>query len=62
MNNNAMEKIETVSIDELRSVQLERMKKTLHRIKPVRCFALYHFVEASPSGRIVPPPRTMSPS
>ena len=29
MNNNAMEKIETVSIDELRSVQLERMKKTL---------------------------------
>jgi len=29
MNNNAMEKIETVSIDELRSVQLQRMKKTL---------------------------------
>lgn len=29
MNNNAMEKIETVSVDELRSVQLERMKKTL---------------------------------
>lgn len=29
MNNNAMEKIETVSIDELRSIQLQRMKKTL---------------------------------
>ncbi|MFH7767196.1 phenylacetate--CoA ligase PaaK [Acinetobacter sp. BSP-28] len=29
MNNNAMEKIETVSVDELRSVQLERIKKTL---------------------------------
>jgi phenylacetate-CoA ligase len=29
MNNNAMEKIETVSIDELRSVQMERIKKTL---------------------------------
>ena len=29
MNNNVMEKIETVSVDELRSVQLERMKKTL---------------------------------
>ncbi len=27
MNNNAMEKIETVSIDELRSIQLQRMKK-----------------------------------
>lgn len=26
MNNNAMEKIETVSIDELRSIQLQRMK------------------------------------
>ncbi|WP_273779314.1 phenylacetate--CoA ligase PaaK [Acinetobacter sp. GSS19] len=29
MNNNAMEKIETASIDELRQLQLERMKKTL---------------------------------
>ena len=29
MNNNAMEKIETVSIDELRSIQLQRMKKML---------------------------------
>ncbi|KGT47128.1 phenylacetate--CoA ligase PaaK [Acinetobacter sp. ANC 7454] len=29
MNNNAMEKIETASVDELRSLQLERMKKTL---------------------------------
>ncbi|WP_425918766.1 phenylacetate--CoA ligase PaaK [Acinetobacter sp. TSRC1-2] len=29
MNNNAMEKIETVSVDELRSVQLQRMKNTL---------------------------------
>lgn len=29
MNNNAMEKIETVSVDELRSIQLQRMKKTL---------------------------------
>ena len=29
MNNNAMEKIEKVSVDELRSVQLQRMKKTL---------------------------------
>lgn len=29
MNNNAMEKIETVSIDELRSIQLQRMNKTL---------------------------------
>ncbi|OTG92750.1 phenylacetate--CoA ligase PaaK [Acinetobacter sp. ANC 3832] len=30
MNNNVMEEIETASIDELRNVQLERMKKTLH--------------------------------
>lgn len=29
MNNNAMEKIETASIDELRQLQFERMKKTL---------------------------------
>jgi len=29
MNNNAMEQIETASVDELRSLQLERMKKTL---------------------------------
>lgn len=27
MNNNAMKQIETASIDELRSLQLERMKK-----------------------------------
>lgn len=31
MNNNVMEKIETVSVDELRSVQLQRMKKTLQQ-------------------------------
>ena len=29
MNNNAMEQIETASVDELRGLQLERMKKTL---------------------------------
>ena len=29
MNNNTMEYIETVSTDELRKVQLERIKKTL---------------------------------
>lgn len=30
MNKNALEQIETASIDELRSVQLQRLKKTLH--------------------------------
>lgn len=30
MNNNALDHLEKASIDELRSVQLERMKKTLH--------------------------------
>ncbi len=29
MNNNAMEKIEKVSVDGLRSVQLQRMKKNV---------------------------------
>ena len=29
MNNKAMEQIETASVDELRGLQLERMKKTL---------------------------------
>ena len=29
MNNNALEHIETASIDELRSLQLQRLKKTL---------------------------------
>lgn len=30
MNNNAMEQIETASVDELRSLQLERMKTLQH--------------------------------